>query len=388
MSKNVFDYVLTRVLSEISSEPTLVYIAVGCAALRTELKDGVMHLDRKLNQQYPIFIQNAKLANPEMNVICILIDKYLKSDTFMVKSKYITEELEEIKGDSIVLDDAKNMALLDDGWFQEGSVNLDSDVKLKIYNDYATKNTVYSIYDYVSYASSDNNGNHDDNYDITEFVTSIVAFNIVSSGSTVFHDFSGKDFRDLSKYVYDSHPYDLDRVVIGLGFGETVGCSPDLSDIMYNVYFNIRKNSISVMNPHQFNSPIEFIQAYTSHPKDNPFRVQLRRRYISMKKEFYDSIFTLGRQMILLSKSTLENSDYMHHIYLKSKDLYGNFEYEKDAVLRKVFEELTIILTYIKCNNETDMIFSKYLSDENVYNGTTLLKNECDELADKFFESV
>jgi hypothetical protein len=320
---------------------------------------------------------------PGINVIFVLIDEQLKSDPFMVKSKYIEEELKKTKEDSVVFNDDRNIASLDHGWFKEGLINLDSNVKLKIYNNYETKNTVYSVYDYVNYIKCDDSNN----YDITEFVNSIVTFNIESSGSTVFHDFSGKDFRDLSRYIYNLHKYDLDRVVIGLGFGEDIGCFPDLSDIMYNVYFNVRKNSISVMNPHQFNSPVDFIQGYKCTLKNDPFRSQLRRRYFTIKKDFYESIFILGRQMILLSKNTINNSIYMNSIYLHSKDLYGHFEYETDAVLRKVYEELTIILSYIECDSKTESIFSKYLSNSDVYSGTALLKSECDELADKFFEN-
>lgn len=350
----MYDDTLSLVYDIISREPSLVYVSIGSAVHAAEPTGGILRLDEGMNHQYPPFIQRIKHRYPELPVVCVLIDYDLKEDPFMVKSGYV-------RGDT----DKDNIAGLDEGW---RLVHRDHNNRLKLYSDKFTKNYCVAIYDEVKYCDL---FEERDNtlQDITDFLNMLAEMSVGSDGVMVFHDFTGKDFRYYSEFMYDRYRDDMNRLMIGLGCGEMNGCYPDLTAVMYMVDIDYDDDKLTLMNPAQLAMKDMIKNVLMSNDYSETFREQMRCYVHSKIDTFISVMLTVYRRASLIRQGKLEYEEHFMKDVNRAVGIYGKFEFTLDSVMDKTIDVLQSILRSIGREDRLyDLVgILEYCDEKDVY---------------------
>ena len=199
-------------------QPVFIYIGVGAAAgLLTVNPDGTKFLDFENYHQFPSFLQSILIYKPQLHII--LIDPTQENPPYMIK-----DHAKLNLPDFIQIDSHKYM-----------SVN--ESTYVYIFNESVTM----KCYPSDTYSK-----------DITNDLTYLNNLCMKNNYSLLYHDFSGRDIRQLSEYFDDEIKDHLNHIVYGLGCRYYFGCYFDLrspeANFITQLEYHPERNMISVIN--------------------------------------------------------------------------------------------------------------------------------------------
>lgn len=379
----VYDIALIKICEKIFGHPTLIYVAVGSAAHMVTNDNGILKIQPEYDQQYPKFLRDFRDKYVNVPIVIVLIDKMLRKDPFIVKSRYIEDTTSvSSETDANIIKFNNNSAPLDMGW--DLDVEIDT---MKIYENTDMKITVCAIRDNVDYGYFDYH--IDDNVDITRFNDSLTTVSIENNGCFIFNDYSGRNF---SKYVdcmnkkYSQH---LDRAVFGLGFDDYYTCYPELLKNHCMVQLSYTGNKINVFNPYRYMFNIDlYNEKLPGEFCVNIIREQLKRCITYRTIELNDNMFVLYRCIMSNKEEELQQDEYMQKCYECAQNMYGEFEFNKSGIMSKITIELSEILLYVNgCDRYSDLI--ELLQNDNIYTGihnfNTLLRSIISDFVEKLW---
>jgi hypothetical protein len=356
---NVYDSAFIKICEKIFEHPTLVYVAVGSAAHILTNDEGILKIQPEHDQQYPKFLQDFKDKYINVPIVIVLIDKMLRTDPFIVKSRYIKNTTAS-NVDVIQFND--NSAPLDMGW--ELEVEVDT---MKIYENINMKITVCAIKDNVDYGYF--NYHNSDNVDITKFNDSLATVSIENNGCFIFNDYTGRDFSKYVDYMNKKYNKYLDRAIFGLGFDDYYTCYPELLKDHCMVQLSYTENKINVFNPHRYMLNVHLYgEKLPNGFCVNIIKEQLKRCIRYRIFELDSNMFVLYRFIMSNTKEDLQENQYIQKCYESAKNMYGEFEFNKSGIMSKITIELTDILLYVNSCDKYSILI-ELLRNDNIYTG-------------------
>ena len=182
--------------------PICIYISVGAAVHRVDIKDGKPFLDDMYYHQYPKFLEEMQIID-NLTTIIILIDTMLELPPF------------------ITIDKNKGLEFIP---------NLSQD---NIYRSTNNRHIVYALKESVTMCS------YDLQYtDITRELHELNNIAIEENILLVYNDFTGKSHKPIAEYFDNMISLHLDHIIYGLGSRADIGCYIDiLSPMCKFAYF-------------------------------------------------------------------------------------------------------------------------------------------------------
>ena len=358
-----YDFTLSYICSRFN-KPNLIYIGIGTASNKTSFSS------KRENQQFPVFLENIKIKYPELPVICILIDPNLEYPLTCIQSPI-------------------NNGNISNSW----EINKKNE-SLEIYENRSKNILIISIKDFIVYYDHDNQSGHygftDEYKDITMFIESIIELNAYDNGSTIFNDFSGKNFLNFNKYINNKYLKYQDRFVIGLDHNEYGGCFPNLELPEYQVkaYIDKDMSDIRVFNSVKYSdNPDDFYSELVKNKveKCDIINIQLKYIYIGQIEFFLKYVMTLYRQYHMIKNGTLDIllrfTEYMNIIKMR----YKIFEEKEDDINEMFFWYLNKLQKYVGMNDEQKYeLMTLINSESDFYKKGPIIKNYLISYYDSF----
>jgi hypothetical protein len=349
-----FEILASNIITDLLTDrPHVVYFALGSATHDLNIgDDGLLKLEPKLNQQYPIFLQTLKEIYPDIPIIIVLIDKFLRSDPFMVKTI------------------ASNDATVDSDWRVTYETKIGDINYYRSYSNPKNRIIVHSIWDYVRFYGDDRISC--DEFDITDMIISIMEYIISSRSVMVFNNYAGINMYELNRYFTTRYSGYLNRFMIGLGGDHSASCRPDLSDPLYQIQFYYSSDGITLFNPDAYSSTEIFREEYSRHSVGTPENKQLNYIFQNKLKRYINIVMSAMRMLDVMRKgncdiSIMTNFDRLIEKIIcineehancsgESKDdpifVIGENKCSKEDLVESVFHaELHSVL---RCMNKTD----------------------------------
>ncbi len=292
-------------LNKLSKYPTIVYFGVGSEfnpgstdSNNSSNQKNITPWTPAKNQQFPLFLQNFKYKNPEIQLLIVLIDPAIS------EIPYIVQETSS--------------------WYSGTFNNVSSYSNL--FESYEFKITVCTIKTYVGFGKENLN-----EYSVLNMLTDSANLIFENDALMFYHDFSGnnpsiaskavsKYFEHLPKELYNS------KICIDLSHGHEGDCFPSLDQpylypiiskedyLIYTSPFNVRPHEkIRIFSKFMQLKNQEDISNYTENISNiSEFKINLFDEpdtdlllYIQLKnlnkleiESIKNSVFPILRQMI------------------------------------------------------------------------------------------
>ena len=213
---------LSNIIENIKQElinihgPICIYISVGAAAHRVEMKDNAPFLDDLYYHQYPKFLEEMQIID-NLTTIHILIDTSMELPPFMT------------------IDKRKGLDFISSGNNKYKSTN--------------NRHIVYSLKQTITMCAYNLHNNY---IDITSELHELNNIAIEENILLVYNDFTGKSNKPIAEYFDNMISPHLDHIIYGLGSRCDFGCYIDIlkpiCKFAYILDKNEKRNIIKVFN--------------------------------------------------------------------------------------------------------------------------------------------
>lgn len=287
------------------SEKKIVYIAVGSAHHMARINNGIKEIEDRYNQQYPLYIKDLHLRNPDYKLYIVLIDPTLESPSFTVANKYINSENK-----------------LDDLWYTS-----------KYDNIYENMEENVVVMEFRNYVRFDSNTNYDYGVESVDINDQIKFLNENATKNKWFvnvMDYTSRNLSDLARSYDKDIINDKDHIFYGLSTRIEGGCFVDLTQ--KSVYFvtNRDKGYISAFTPYLYNNE-KLLKIYKSIEHCDDFDSQIIKEQIKtvtnkMVDSFKNEILSIYRRFLIYKNNiSTVKINFLNHKkdceYIKTK--YG-----------------------------------------------------------------
>ena len=327
-------------------EKKIVYIAIGSAHYRTEIINGIKQIDDKYNQQYPLYIRDLHLNNPDHKLYIVLIDPVLENPCYSVANKIINTN-QEIKSNDI-----------NENWQVTNYSN--------IYENREDNVILMEFRNYVIYG--ENNYYNLESASICDINNQLHTLNQIAMVDKWFinlMDYTGKDLYLLAEY-FDKFidNKDKDHIFYGLASRIEGGCYIDLTE--KSVYFVTNRNHgyITAFTPYIYEKD-KLIDIYKYFNKNQNNNIesyiiiqQIKIAYNRIIHRFKSDILTIYRRFInYKNKYDKSNKDNINNPQFYSSDCeFIKIKYDLDIKNKEEFyQNIDVIL--LKISNILDTEF-------------------------------
>jgi hypothetical protein len=327
------------------NEKKIVYVAVGSAHHMARNENGIKTIEDKFNQQYPLYIRDLHLKNPDHKLYIILIDPVLENPCFTVVNKQNNIQDKKLDADWIL------------GEYQN------------IYENYNDNVVLMEFRNFVKYGENDFY-NFDNTIDINHQLNTLNELAMVDKWFVNVMDYSGRNLYALASSFDKILGEDKDHIFYGLASRVDGGCYIDLTE--NSVYFasNRDKGYITAFSPYLYDRE-KLSEIYKNVENKNDTESKIIKQQIKIASEriinsFKNDVLTMYRRLIIYKKNFTEgkkNPEFYRtdceFIETKYKiNIRNNGELEKniDEILFKVSRLLDDEFGYLtKFFNKNDM---------------------------------
>ena len=276
----------------------IVYIAIGSAHHMAQNINGIRHIEDKFNQQYPLYIRDLHLNNPDHKLYIILIDPHLETPCFTVANKNINNS--------------------------NNSNNYDEDWDITKYsNVYENNEDNVVLMEFRSYVSYGDNYNLENSVDINIQLHSLNDLAMIDKWFINVMDYTGRNLYLLAKY-FDNFIDSSEKNHIFYGLASRIegGCYIDLTEKIVYFITNRINGYITAFSPYLYDKK-ELIEIYKIHNNNNNIESQIIIQQIKIVyKRIIDSfkseILTIYRRFVNYKKN------YTNFIINNNLELYNS----------------------------------------------------------------
>ncbi len=252
-------------------QTTINYIAIGCANRRHLEGEENYSIDpnqpnnpnfsellENENQQYPLFLNDAKSKFPDVNINLFLIDPALEKIPMCVR-QCIGQKSLNFVGQDWVLTQKKSKDEYIEGT-TGGSVEetTENQKSYEIYDNFNQKIKVFAVRSSVNYAPHDCN---ESECNITLFFELLNMMSKQYGWLTFISDFTGRtDMKETDNYFTEQLEGNRNKIIYGLFDNPENLCFGDMRQIKF--CFISEHNEIGVFNPNNYNNPDELMFDY------------------------------------------------------------------------------------------------------------------------------
>jgi hypothetical protein len=196
------------------TNPCIIYMGIG-----THCNDYA-GWNQSTNQQFPAFLHDWKINNPDISIKIILFDQATKSDPYIITDS--------------------------------SSFFADSFVKNERYSNVYKSDFGIEVYSFpINVNWFNDEFNIDGYYDITKLLVSIVSSVSESESNNLFffHEFSGRNPEKLEHEIKKIINFDENKICIDISRGRDLSCCVNFSEPENYPLINLNAGSISWINP-------------------------------------------------------------------------------------------------------------------------------------------
>jgi hypothetical protein len=328
-------------------EKKIVYVAVGSAHHMARSENGIRQIEDKFNQQYPLYIRDLHLKNPDHKLYIVLIDPALENPCYTVANKHIN--LNEKKLDEEwVLGDYPNVY-----------ENREDNVILMEFRNFAK----YGENDFYTFENS---------IDINHQLHTLNELAMVDKWFVNVMDYSGRNLYALASSFDKVLGDDRDHIFYGLSSRIDGGCYIDLTE--KSVYFVSKRDKgyITAFSPYLYDRE-KLSEIYKNADKNNDMENQIIKQQIKIASEriinsFKNDVLTMYRRLIIYKKNFSEGKknpefyrsdcEFIETKYKISIRNLGELEKNIDEILFKVSrlldEEFNYLTSFFNKNELKD----------------------------------
>jgi hypothetical protein len=337
------------------SGPTCIYIAVGSAAYRIEMRDNKPFLDNLYYHQYPAFLEDMQ----DVTIIHILIDTNLESPPFMTIDTHKGLEFVKLNG---------------------------------YYRSTNNKHIVYELKESVTMCAY--------NLEYTDITRELHELNNIAIQKNillVYNDFTGKSHKPIAEYFDPMISNHLDHIVYGLASRADLGCYIDILSPTCRFAYTIESNIIKVFNIYDLINKNKCLEDEVNKYSDESIEIiesSIKIVIHDTYEYFSNNILPVLRNVYQLSINKLTVDDLGYFM----NNLFPEHIFRTKHVstfIDKLYNLIRLKL-YTECFNQLIEAFSYHLdkliyvkqldidrldlmkiitSDENEYNWINTLKN-------------
>jgi hypothetical protein len=339
-------------------EKKIVYVAVGSAHHMARSDNGIRQIEDKFNQQYPLYIRDLHLKNPDHKLYIVLIDPVLENPCFTVSNKQINNENK-----------------LDEEWEVKDYTN--------VYENKEDNVVLMEFRNFVKYGENEFY-NVDNTIDINYQLNTLNELAMVDKWFINVMDYSGRNLYALASSFDKILGEDKDHIFYGLASRIDGGCYIDLTE--KSVYFvpNRDKGYITAFSPYLYDRE-KLSEIYKIVDNKNDIESQIIKHQIKIASEriinsFKNDVLTMYRRLIIYKKNFSEGKknpefyktdcEFIETKYKINIRNMGELEKNIDEILFKVSrlldEEFSNLTTFFN-KNEMKEIYKSAKQQEDPY---------------------